>query len=93
MNVIQEIEAERRRQVDKGFTPEHDDTHTNHQLLRAASAFMCSDIQYWPSDWDDSFDSTLATLGKNKRRDMIKGIALMVAEVERLDRADAWKKS
>ena len=38
------IEAERQNQIEKGFTPEHDDQHTKGELLRLAR-FILEDIE------------------------------------------------
>ena len=66
LQVLSEIEAERRRQVlDDGWTPEHDDRHIQGALARAAAS--------------DGF--------KGRRRALVKAAALIVAEIERLDRA------
>lgn len=83
--VLQQVEREREAQVRKGYTPEHDDEHGDEKIAHEAA------ITIWPvgpsaprcpeggEDWVDP---------KLPRRDeLIKGIALAVAEVERLDRA------
>lgn len=75
MSVIDEVVAERRRQVEEeGYTPEYDDQHHDCQLACAAACYaLASD------DMSNSYD--LAT-----RRNLIKAAALIVAEIERLDR-------
>lgn len=89
--------AERLRQIDvEGWTPEHDDTHDRRELLKAARCY--ADLASyaprlrsavlkrgeppagWPWDaewWNPS----------SPRRDMVKAAALIIAEIERLDRA------
>lgn len=88
----QDVLAERRRQVDaEGWTPEHDDEHGNGEMaiaagcyaLRAHESQRLKEItgpSNWP--WDYSWWKPSTT-----RRDLIKAAALILAEVERLDRA------
>ena len=84
-NAIEEIYAERRRQVDsEGWTPEHDDDHRNGELADAAACYALSDTGgsiggLWP--WDLSWFKP-----RDRRRDLIRAAALIVAEIERLDR-------
>lgn len=88
-SVIGEIEAERYRQIyEEGHTFRHDDEHDQGELYRAAICYMTGTpnlgrfaIQ-WPwemSSWKPSTD---------RRKDLIKAAALLVAEIERLDRRD-----
>lgn len=100
MAVIDEISTERRRQIQvEGWTPEHDDQHGNGELGRAAAfyashhaAFTYSDgpsysllvhidnLWPWAPEWRKTGDA---------RRNLVKAAALIVAEIERLDRASA----
>lgn len=79
-HVLADIEAERFRQMSaEGWTAEHDDTHTDNQLSRAAACYAIGNIGYWP--WDlDWWKPT------DRRRDLVKAAALIVAEIERIDR-------
>lgn len=90
MSVLEEIEAERRRQVEEeGWTAEHDDQHTEGHLALAAACYAVGSAinleqdrvfsRYWP--WDRKWWKP-----KNPRRDLIRAAALIVAEIERLDR-------
>ena len=94
-SVLHEIFHERERQiVHEGYDLAHDDDHGDGQLCRAAmsycqSASTClSDTSrlasrppsYWP--WHPSFWKP-----KTARHDLIRAAALIVAEIERLDRA------
>ena len=99
MSVIEEIAAERKRQIEvEGWTAEHNDQHTLSQMAKAACSY-CESAAYsplfcripghafavprrWPHDW--SLDWWKPT---TERCDLIKAAALIVAEVERLDRA------
>lgn len=95
MSVIEEIAAERRRQVEaEGWTPEHDDEHLNAEMAAAALCYVQSALcengkpksplrgvpGFWP--WDDAWWKP-----RGPRRDLIRAAALIVAEIERLDRA------
>ena len=81
-----DVLAERRRQIEvEGWTPAHDDEHKNGEMARAAScyavgapAFMAWDLWPWDRKWWKPGD---------RRRDLVKAGALILAEIERLDRA------
>jgi hypothetical protein len=89
MTAIEEIAAERQRQVEiEGWTPEHDDEHSDGELAYAAAcyaagpeAFTCVPLlqALWP--WEQSWWKP-----GSDRRNLIKAGALIVAEIERLDR-------
>lgn len=102
---IQAIYAERQRQQEEeGWTVEHDDTHSNGDIAKAAAAYAwlasCEDYELsssaysmrnhdlgirkkpltiWP--WDMMWWKP-----KDRRSDLIRAAALIVAEIERLDR-------
>jgi hypothetical protein len=84
LDITGEIFAERSRQiVDEGFTLEHDDEHVDGDLAVAAAAYAANDKEGWP--WAlDSWNP-----GTDRRRRLIKAGALIMAEIERLDRRDA----
>lgn len=85
-----DVVAERVRQMGaEGFTPEHDDDWTEGQLARAASSYAKQSVVgldgkiTWPFDlkwWKPSTDP---------RRNLVKAGALILAEIERLDREAA----
>ena len=89
---IADIAAERARQVEQeGWTPEHDDQHASGEIGKAAAAYALADMsdnvlaagaisQVWPWDWKWWKPTTY-------RRNLVKAGALIVAEIERLDRA------
>jgi hypothetical protein len=82
-SVLREIEKERRNQIERGFTPDHDDDHIHGGLRAAAICFVEPDAMfadYWP--WSD-YKPDLS----NHRVNLIKAAALLVAEIERMDRA------
>ena len=89
MNVIEEIAAERQRQIEvEGFLPDMDDFYEKGELALAAAAYVEGPWvrklghRLWPF-LDHWWKPT------NRRRDLIKAGALIVAEIERLDRLAA----
>lgn len=86
--------AERNRQVTaEGWTPGHDDEYEHGELADAAGCYALSSELFdcagepprpwpWPDEW---WKPT------NRRRDLVKAGALILAEIERLDRADGIK--
>lgn len=103
MTVIDEIAAERRRQIDvEGFDAAHDDSPGNRGIALAAATYayaaalpdsrrqsisgiysidnnqIARDLWPWHRSWWKPTD---------RRRDLVKAGALIVAEIERLDRA------
>jgi hypothetical protein len=87
MGVVAEVAAERAKQKRKGFTSEHDDFHDKGELVVSAGAYLSahsSIISYWP--W-----SKHEFRSEGKRKDLLKAAALIVAEIERMDRAAANK--
>lgn len=89
---IADVAAERRRQIEaEGWTPEHDDEHGAGELAAAAAAYAFSaategrylaadPLGFWP--WDTSWWKP-----RGARRDLVRAGALIVAEIERIDRA------
>lgn len=95
-----DVLAERQRQIEtEGWTPRHDDTHDGGELARAASCYASAagtapdvrrdiearaslpdEVWPWPMDW---WKPT------TRRRDLVKAAALVLAEIERLDRKEA----
>lgn len=88
MSVIDEIAAERERQIDKeGWSKEHDDVHSDGELARAAACYALFAFRGHPGymwTWDWKWWKPT-----NPRRNLVKAAALVVAEIERLDRAEA----
>lgn len=78
MTVLQEIEAERAKQLALGFTPAHDDTeHPDGMLARIAGAVVCHRDDAW---------GIMEKYRTDRRQQLIIAAALLVAEVERIDR-------
>ncbi|MDG3063266.1 hypothetical protein ACFQ4M_15880 [Thauera mechernichensis] len=87
-NAARDVLAERRRQIEvEGWTPEHDDEHGAGEMAAAAACYAlnaagcgCEVARNWP--WDGSWWKP-----STARRDLVKAAALILAEIERLDRA------
>lgn len=95
-----DVLAERQRQIHaEGWTPQHDDDHKAGELARAAGLYasnagtamhfgttdttICENTPYgwpWACEWWKP---------KNARHDLVKAAALILAEIERMDRAGA----
>ncbi|MHC7877237.1 hypothetical protein ACYA12_01600 [Klebsiella pneumoniae] len=101
-NAVQSVIAERQRQQSaEGWTSKHDDRHDNNELAFAAS---CYAFHSAAATWDFEDDGTpygIHTAPKNwpwdsrwwkptnPRRDLVKAGALILAEIERIDRQEA----
>ena len=84
-----DVMTERRRQIEeKGWTPEHDDEHAGFELARAGACYaeygnwpahseVPPNSWPWPAAWWKPSDY---------RRNLVKAAALILAEIERLDR-------
>lgn len=88
---LADVIAERHRQVEaEGWTPEHDDARDQFDLAEAAACYCLSAAGYegddaaitrlWP--WLDEWWKPTTP-----RRDLVKAAALILAEIDRLDRA------
>lgn len=93
-----DVLAERRRQIEaEGYDPEHDDCHVNDEIAALACFYaMPPGAREWdtsstgyglrlgdailPHDWGSIEDD-------DRRRELVKAGALILAEIERLDRA------
>jgi hypothetical protein len=100
-----DVLAERQRQIKKeGWTPEHDDEHTEEgstalgdrmtELVAAATCYLTSfPANYSEKGWHHmtrwpwNYDSYKPQCGR--RGQLVKAGALILAEIERLDRAEA----
>ena len=97
-----DILSERQRQA-KVYTPEHDDAQVQGQLSRAAAAYAVAstsaiyeDDKVRPTKWDHSYIPNVDRLWpwnwtywkpKDRRHDLVRAGALILAELERIDRA------
>ena len=97
MTIINEIAAERERQIhSEGYDRTHDDAHDNGDLALAA-ALYASPIQLYrrtpgswrgtaffdPWPWEEEADKRQR---HDRRHKLVIAAALIVAEIERLDR-------
>lgn len=92
---LEDINRERERQIAKGYDARHDDEHSDGSIARAAASYalvacpLKTNTPIWP--W--SYDSYIPGLPRDA---LVKAGALIVAEIERLDRlsrADGGKES
>ncbi|WP_052195830.1 hypothetical protein [Delftia sp. ZNC0008] len=95
---VRDVLAERRRQVEaEGYDTEHDDAHVMGEIGALAALYLMPD---GARDWDATSTTygatlgqsllpknwTMPTMGEDRRRDLVKGIACGLAELERWDR-------
>ncbi|MBS7545672.1 hypothetical protein KHC19_21470 [Ancylobacter oerskovii] len=96
-----DVMNERDRQWnEEGWTPEHDDQHADGELALAAGSY-CEGAarptllrrvagaaftvpRLWPRGWSLDWWKP-----KDPRRDLVRAAALIIAEIERIDRAAA----
>lgn len=87
-----DVLAERARQVSQeGWTPEHDDQHEIGELADAAACYAGNAGGYvWEGGWPGEVWPWKECWWKptTPRRDLVKAGALILAEIERLDRAE-----
>jgi len=76
--VLDDIQAERDRQVDVGWTPEHDDRHSTRDLVQLAQQYAGKPESDRPED-----------RGLYSRRRLVQATALLVATIEAWDRYEA----
>lgn len=99
-----DVVAERQRQISaENYKPDQDDAYTQNELTRAAEGYIhtvvsrgwtyesnpndyeCEEIPpFWP--WADEHWKP-----KSPRRDLVRAAALIIAEIERIDRANERK--
>lgn len=74
--------AERRRQIDQeGYTPQHDDRHAHGEIAQAAADYLSAEqILTAKNSW------ALHKARHPRRRQLVIGAALALAEIERVDR-------
>lgn len=91
---LADVASERRRQVEvEKWTSSHDDNHAGEALALAAACYALPDaelksrhgsgVAIWRVLWP--WDREWLKRG-DRRRDLVKAAALIVAEIERLDR-------
>ena len=95
-NAVVDVLAERQRQISvEGWTPESDDRHVDGAMASAAACYALATDEHrlsfkhlnlWP--WSLTWWKP-----NGRRRNLIKAGALILAEIERLDRAAAAPKT
>lgn len=90
---LADVMTERQRQINaEGWTSEHDDEHENNEMAFAAACYALYAGNPYPGQgytppewpWDAEFWRP-----STERRDLVKAGALILAEIERLDRESA----
>jgi hypothetical protein len=84
IRILSEVAAERQRQIDiEGWSEQHDDAHDSRELFAAGAAYLNPQNQtrklppkIWP--WE-----AMWWKAKGYRRNFVRGMALLVAGVER----------
>ena len=95
-NAADSVLAERRRQIEaEGYSPDHDDDHTAGELAQAA-ADLCvdgTDFRVVDPDGDEMLGWGLTEAHRSdRRRQLVIAGALVLAEIERIDRAHIASK-
>lgn len=85
---------ERGNQIERGFVPMSDDAYKNEELVQAAVCYASQDTRFGNKYHGASIAPTLWPFHSaywkptTHRRNLVKAAALLVAEIERIDRAD-----
>lgn len=96
---VRDVLAERRRQVEvEGWSPAHDDLHGDESMSIAAACYALATPRLdprvinvrWLWGWTGWADSWFKP--KDRRRNLVRAAALLLAEIERLDRATPHTK-
>ncbi|WP_025121765.1 MULTISPECIES: hypothetical protein [unclassified Serratia (in: enterobacteria)] len=98
---IAAVVDERLRQVNvKGWTPEHDDEHVNDEIAAFAALYAmpeaCRDWSAEETGYGENWAEAICPNGwaakfGDRRRELVKAGALILAEIERLDRVSNEK--
>jgi len=95
-DILLEIQQGREKQRNRGYDEEHDDLHVDQEIAAAAS-FLA-----WPDEYTDGSGDAEACLiphpkwahtlllrhRGDRRKQLVIAATLLVAEIERLDRAE-----
>jgi hypothetical protein len=93
MSALDLIAAERARQIEhEGYDPTHDSTHSRGELAAAASWYAQPQSDWravmpWPRGWRRTPSP------EDRIRELVKAGALVVAEIERLERCRATQET
>ncbi len=90
-----DVIGERVRQItDLGYTPEHDDVHADGSLSEAAAVFVLNAYGYSTHTFGYGSLNVWDAWGvawfkpKSLRRDLVRAAALIIADIERIDRSE-----
>jgi hypothetical protein len=91
LTVIEEVTAERQRQIGKGYDAAHDDEATEGEIGDVAGLVVLNDEDLMMDDGCREVRVARYIVGKHpdRREQLIIASALLIAEIERLDRATA----
>ncbi len=92
---IADVVNERARQIEKGFTPAHDDAHECAELVRAAMAHALAASVRTIADLDRAtalwpFEPEAFKV-EGERESLVVAAAFLIAEIVRRDRVEARK--
>lgn len=87
LKAVNDVLAERSRQQQKGYTAEHDDKHADGSIA-AAAALIAGGYPRRAAmpGWPTKLAKQVAT-SMDRRQQLVIAAAMIVAEIERLDRA------
>ncbi|MBU9164500.1 hypothetical protein [Burkholderia multivorans] len=102
-DAARDVLIERRRQIEvKGWTSEHDDERTCEEIAAMASYLaMPIGVRNWPMNGTNSGatlgqailpDGWVVRIETDRRRELVKAAALVLAEIERMDRVQPRDK-
>jgi hypothetical protein len=90
-----DVLAERQRQIEtEGWTESHDNQHTDRSLALAGTCYAKHYVERaWLFNFRDAFKDSAERyrtdeMPDNWRRDLVRAAALLIAEIERLDRQE-----
>jgi len=87
MSAISDISKERERQLSKGWDSNHDDHHNDGRLAGVAGLVAINKTPFQDELQSDLDDWCIVHKWKDdRRRQLVIAAALLVAEIERLDR-------
>ena len=93
--IIDVVKERQRQQTAEGYDAGHDDRYTDDELPRAALAYLSWSLDpdadhrppyFWP--WSNE-----SWKPKGHRSNLVRAAALIVAEIERLDRTEARRET
>lgn len=94
LNALNDIAVERNHQVDRGFDSAHDAQHVQGEIAVAAGLIAAGTAEGFEltspgGSWmDDLAAKVAAHYGDDRRYRLVIAGAMIVAEIERLDRAE-----